>query len=32
VWVESLVEQTVNGLIQELDEDEREGTDHPITP
>ena len=32
VTVESLVEQTVNGLIEELDQEEREGTDHLITP
>jgi hypothetical protein len=32
VTVESLVEQTVNGLVRELEQEEREGTDHPITP
>ena len=32
VTVESLVEQTVNGLILELEQEERDGTDHPITP
>lgn len=32
VTVESLVEQTVKSLIEELEQDEREGTDHPIFP
>lgn len=32
VTVESLVEQTVNGLVRELERDAREGTDHPIIP
>lgn len=30
VSVEALVEQTVQGLIDELEREEREGTDHPI--
>jgi hypothetical protein len=30
--VENLVEQVVNGLLQELEREEREGTDHPIIP
>ena len=30
--VEHLVEQVVHGLLQELDREEREGTDHPIIP
>jgi hypothetical protein len=30
--VENLVEQVVHGLLQELDREEREGTDHPIIP
>jgi len=30
VTVESLVEQTANGLIRELEEEERDGTDHPV--
>ncbi len=32
VTVESLVEQTVNGLLRELQLEEEEGTDHPIIP
>jgi hypothetical protein len=30
--VERLVEQVVHGLLEELDQDEREGTDHLIIP
>ena len=30
VTPESLVEQCVAGLIRELDQEERDGTDHPI--
>jgi hypothetical protein len=30
VTVEALVEQTVQGLIEELEREESEGTDHPI--
>jgi len=30
--VECLVEQVVHGLLDELDRDEREGTDHLIIP
>jgi hypothetical protein len=30
VKVESLVEQTVNCLLRELEQEEFEGTDHPI--
>jgi hypothetical protein len=30
VTVESLVEQVVQGLLVELEVEEREGTDHPI--
>ena len=30
--VECLVEQVVDGLLKELDREEREGTDHPIIP
>lgn len=32
VEVEHLVEQTVNTLLQELEHDMKEGTDHPIVP
>ena len=32
VPVESLVEQTVNTLLEELETEEDEGTDHPVTP
>jgi hypothetical protein len=32
VSVEKLVQQMVQGLVEELDRDEREGTDHPIIP
>ena len=32
VNVEELVRQMVQGLVKELDRDEREGTDHPIIP
>jgi hypothetical protein len=32
VPVETLVEQTVQGLIRELEREEEEGTDHPIIP
>ncbi len=32
VTVESLVEQTVNGLLKELQREEEDGTDHPIIP
>ena len=32
VGVEQLVQQMVQGLVEELDRDEREGTDHPIIP
>jgi len=32
VSVEDLVQQMVQGLVEELDRDEREGTDHPIIP
>jgi hypothetical protein len=32
VSVEELVQQMVQGLVEELDRDEREGTDHPIIP
>ena len=32
VSVEDLVQQMVQGLVEELDQDEREGTDHPIIP
>jgi hypothetical protein len=32
VDVEALVEQTVNTLLRELEEQIRDGTDHPITP
>jgi hypothetical protein len=30
--VERLVEEMLQGLIEELDQEEREGTDHPIIP
>ena len=30
--VERLVEQVIHGLLGELDQEEREGTDHPIIP
>ena len=30
VTVEALVEQTVQGLFEELEQEEQEGTDHPI--
>jgi hypothetical protein len=30
--VERLVEQVIHGLLSELDQEEREGTDHPIIP
>jgi len=30
--VESLVEQMLGGLLRELRQEEREGTDHPIQP
>jgi len=30
--VEQLVQQVVHGLLEELDQDEREGTDHLIIP
>jgi hypothetical protein len=32
VSVEDLVQQMVQGLVEELDREEREGTDHPIIP
>ncbi len=32
VTVESLLEQTVNNLLEELIREEDEGTDHPIIP
>jgi hypothetical protein len=32
VEVETLVEQTVNCLLQELEQEENEGTDFPIVP
>lgn len=32
VEVEVLVQQTVNELLRELETEERDGTDHPITP
>ena len=32
VSVESLVEQTVHALLEELKRDQDEGTDHPIIP
>jgi len=32
VTVECLVQQMVQGLVEELDREEREGTDHPIIP
>ena len=32
VEVETLVQQTVDGLLRELDREEREGTDHVIIP
>ena len=32
VKVEALVEQTINELLKELENEERDGTDHPITP
>lgn len=32
VPVETLVEQTVNVLLEELERDEKEGTDHTIAP
>lgn len=32
VTVESLVEQTVQGLVRELEREDQEGTDHPIIP
>lgn len=32
VEVEILVQQTVNELLRELETEERDGTDHPITP
>ena len=32
VKLESPVEQTVHSLLRELEDDEREGTDHPIVP
>lgn len=32
VELEALVEQTVNELLRELESEEMEGTDHPITP
>ena len=30
--VEELIEKMVHGLIQEMREEEKMGTDHPITP
>lgn len=30
--VEELIEQMVQGLIQDLREEQESGTDHPITP
>lgn len=32
VPVESLVEQTVNVLLEEMERDEKDGTDHIIAP
>jgi hypothetical protein len=32
VSVENLVERMVQGLVEEMDREEREGTDHPIIP
>jgi hypothetical protein len=32
VSLEDLVQQMVQGLVEELVRDEREGTDHPIIP
>ena len=32
VSVEALVQQMVQGLVEELDQEQREGTDHPIIP
>ena len=32
VTVESLIEQTVEGMLGELEREESEGTDHPIIP
>jgi hypothetical protein len=32
VSVENLLEQTVAGLLRELEQEQREGTDHPIIP
>lgn len=32
VTVSSLVERMVQGLLKDLEQQEREGTDHPITP
>ena len=32
VKVETLVEQTVNALLQEMEHEREEGADHPITP
>lgn len=31
VPIESLVEQMTQALVRELEDEEREGTDHPIT-
>jgi hypothetical protein len=30
VSVEDLVQQTVQGLIEEMEREERDGTDHPV--
>ena len=32
VTVESLIQQMVQGLVQELKQEEEDGTDHPIIP
>jgi hypothetical protein len=32
VTIESLVQQMTQQLVQELEHEEREGTDHPISP
>lgn len=32
VSVESLLQQTVEGMLNELEREETEGTDHPIIP
>lgn len=32
IQVETLLEQTVNGLLKELESEERDGTDHLIVP